>query len=408
MVVSSPISKFIGRRLRAGALLIVLLGLVDVNNAFQPFLKNGHSNIRRGRNNRITKNPSHPTTCFESTAITTPKAENPLGFYKPKAKGSWWEERIPLGGLKVGQQLSGHVVQEHLEGKTGAKLFLECGVGRINGKGESIMVFGMLRMGRSKLSVIKKRAMRLQKKDQIDLFVTRVQQDCGRFEVCLTPEDVKKYQGDAKIPASSLKPNQTVEGTVVKIEPYGVMVDVGANRLGLLHIQKVADLYGTYINKEEGLIKAGLEKGARVRLMVAENEKKRLFLDFTDATKEQSEKDRARLGTTVASRDTAVGEGDDDDDEDDDDEDDYDDDDEQNDIEASSGLKTQAQNDTGMSEEELAAWGQYSSQSETNKADTANREGDDDDEEEEEEDDEDYDDYDEQNDIEDSLGLGTY
>jgi predicted RNA-binding protein with RPS1 domain len=75
-------------------------------------------------------------------------------------------------------------------------------------------------------------------------------------------------------PASLLQPKQELVGTVTRIVPYGVFVDVGANRRGLLHIQKVADLYGHYIDKEQGLEEAGLERGARIRVAVLSNEKK--------------------------------------------------------------------------------------------------------------------------------------
>lgn len=78
----------------------------------------------------------------------------------------------------------------------------------------------------------------------------------------------------------------------MRLEPYGAIVDVGANRHGLLHIQKVADLYGRYINKASGLVEAGMERGARVRLAVSSNQSKRLFLDFTDDVKESAAMER--------------------------------------------------------------------------------------------------------------------
>ncbi len=91
----------------------------------------------------------------------------------------------------------------------------------------------------------------------------------------------------------SMKPGQEVVGTVKKLVPYGALVDIGANRLGLLHIKKVADLYGGYIDKEKGLKEAGLELGTKIKAQIESNEKKRLFLDFTTEVKEEAEKDRA-------------------------------------------------------------------------------------------------------------------
>lgn len=47
----------------------------------------------------------------------------------------------------------------------------------------------------------------------------------------------------------------------------------------------MAELYNRYIDKEKGLIAAGLEQGAKIRLSVASIEKRRLSLDFTPDVK---------------------------------------------------------------------------------------------------------------------------
>ena len=275
-------------------------------------------------------------------------------FWKPKGDRSRWKERIHIRDLKIGQKLTGHVVEEYLDGRTGPKLFFECGVGRTNTAGEWRMVNGMMRLDRSKKSVAQKRVARLRKKDEVDLYVSRIQLGCGRLEVCLEPEDVVKYQLPPKTPVSTLRSGQEVTGKVVRLLPYGALVDVGANRVGLLHIQKVADLYGRYIDKEEGLVKAGLERGAKIRVAVAQNVKRRLSLDFTEDVKEEAAKDQNSGAPSPSST---------------------------------------AQNNVSMSEEELAAWAAYASDSQG--------QSDDDDY-------EDEDDYDEDKNIEDALGLGTY
>ena len=76
---------------------------------------------------------------------------------------------------------------------------------------------------------------------------------------------------------------------MIRVEPYGVLLDVGANRDGLLHIQQVSQFFQRYIDKEEGLKReAGLERGARGVLQVlSNNNKKRLLLDFTKEAKRE-------------------------------------------------------------------------------------------------------------------------
>ncbi len=138
-------------------------------------------------------------------------------------------------------------------------------MGRIDRTGKWQMVSGMLRVAKSysKPKVVKKKIKRYTGKE-VELYVSNIRLDEGRLEVCTSLEGLEdkkkkdKEKGDKIISISSLREGQEVVGTVVDVRPYGVMVNVGANRNGLLHIQKVADLYGRYINREDGLVEAGL------------------------------------------------------------------------------------------------------------------------------------------------------
>lgn len=321
----------------------------------------------------------------------TKTMSEPPCFWKPSwQKGKRWLRRIHLEDLEVGQKLEGTVVQELLYGKTGPKLFFEVGVGRTNSKGKWSIVNAMLRLDRAKESVTKKRAARLRKKEFVDLWVSRVQAECGRLEVCLNEEDVEKYQKQPKTTVSLLRAGMEVTGRIVRILPYGVMVDVGANRLGLLHILKVRELYGRYIDKEKGLVEAGLERGTKVRLCVKAIEKRRLELDFTEDVKSDAE---AELGANKSQKSAPLSEP-----------------------EGSTAERA----DTSMSAEELSEWAAFAEsainpqgipphaeEEQSGKSQDLEEEEDpkDDDY---DEDEGDYDDYDEQRDIEDSLGLGYY
>ena len=209
-----------------------------------------------------------------------------------------WEQRRDLAELSVGEKLLGRKVDgcDLLDGKTGPKVFFECGVGRVDPQGRWHIVNGMLRLGRqgARKSVTAKRVKRLTDK-VVDLYVTRIDTATGKLEVTTSAELAEEAsQGKPKVPASSLNVGTELVGTVVSVEDYGVLVDVGANRLGLLHIQTVADLLGKYIDKARGLALAGLERGAQISVAVSSNEKKRLFLDFTTATKNEAHQQKFR------------------------------------------------------------------------------------------------------------------
>jgi predicted RNA-binding protein with RPS1 domain len=304
-------------------------------------------------NNSNSNNESSPNKCF----------------WKPsKSNTKWWQERKLLEELKVGQELSGcYLVEDLLTGNTGPKLFFECGIGRINPKsGNWSICNGMLRLSREKISVSRKRAARFRKKNNITLYVSRIQKECGRFEVCATLEDVKKYTSiKPKISVTSLKNGQVVTGEVVKLYPYGAIIDIGANRRGLLHITNVARLMNKCIDKEKGLINSGLEKGAKVRLMVESIEKRRLSLDFTDDVKEDARKELEMVAA------------------------------QKNDVSSDDNNK--------IDDDELASWAEFAANQEV-----AQDEDDGDEEDDDDDDDENDDEYDEDGDIESAFGLDSY
>mmetsp|Transcript_3297 Transcript_3297/g.7229 ORF Transcript_3297/g.7229 Transcript_3297/m.7229 type:complete len:398 (+) Transcript_3297:49-1242(+) len=302
-----------------------------------------------------------------------------------------WEQRKNLADLEIGDKLFGRKLdgRDLLEAKTGPKIFFECGVARLDAEGNWHMVNGMLRLGRrgARKSATKKRVARMTDK-AIDLFVSRIDTATGRLEVTTSLEKAEEAAGtgDKKTPASSLKAGDELIGTVVEVRDYGVFVDVGANRLGLLHIQRVADLFDRYIKKAEGLAEAGLERGAQIRVAVVTNEKKRLFLDFTPDVKNEAEtkrKDRQRERDEAAEKKAARRAA------------------EMRDKEEKAKPKASASENgdelSGISADEAAAWAAYGASDDDDVADWAAFAAGDDSSA-----------YDEDDDIEDALGIGSY
>lgn len=342
---------------------------------------------------------SETATDFEVSSSDLP--EYKPSFYKTHLKrrngSEVWKPRKRLEDLEIGEPLEGYLVQEHLEGATGPKIFLEVGIGRYNPKTQKWkIVHAMLRQGHknTKSSVTTKRVARLRKKEVIECYVSRISLGSGQLEVVQNVEEIpRKEDSEKKTSVSSLKPGQELIGTVQKLLPYGAFVDVGANRNGLLHIQKVADLYSSYIDKEKGLQEAGLEHGARIRVQVESNEKKRLFLDFPPSVKEEAEKDRLERENEREKRLKAQQEKR-----------------EANENKSAQATSTITAAATGFASASVASASSSQASKEEEDAWAADYQDNsvEDVDEEADYDDDDYDDYDEDRDIEDALGLGTY
>ena len=382
--------------------LVILLATAPA--AFSPcyaFEPNGSTSIFSTRSNwrrRYAESPSAsasestptPGRVGEDVALssTTPnpaKRQNKCGYFFDGR----WEQRKNLADLKVGDELLGRKLDgsDLLEGKTGPKIFFECGVGRVDTKGNWHMVNGMLRLGKrgARKSATKKRVARMTDK-VIQLFVSCVDTSGGRLEVTTSLEKAEEAtvnEKNKKTPASSLKAGDQLIGTIVEVKNYGVFVDVGANRLGLLHIQKVADLFDRYIERAEGLVDVGLERGAQIKVAVSSNEKKRLFLDFTPDVKDEAEAERGdqrrRRDDAADSETTAT----------------------KREKEENARARDSAQEDddnySDISADEAAAWAAYGAGDDDAEVDdwAAFAAGNDNT-------------YDEDDDIEDALGIGSY
>lgn len=306
------------------------------------------------------------TTAASNDSVSSNKSKSGECYYR-RIDGPW-RPRRELHSLFIGERLFATRLPscDLLEGKTGPKVFLECGVGRKSKGGKWNIVNGMLRIpGKQgmKTSVARKKAKKIPSDSLVEVYVSKLRLYHGSFEVCLSREEALSSYKEKKIPCSSLKPGEKLSGKVIHIKDYGVFVDVGANRNGLIHISKVATAQNRYINKKEGLKSAGLAKGSTVIVIVLSNEKKRLQLDLVTEEEQSPEDDRSDVSTITDLADSE---------------------------EALAWAAYNSDESTeDISTEEADMWAAYAAYENV-----------------EEEEDEDY--YDEDEEIEDALGIGSY
>jgi predicted RNA-binding protein with RPS1 domain len=266
----------------------------------------------------------HLVSDTDNQVVNLEQSQSAVCYYR-RVDGSW-KPRKEIERLFVGERLFAKRLSECdlLDGKTGAKgavgltnytlhscglsnfhlichvacavsshytVFLECGVGKmVDDKGKWRIINGMLRIGTKKMkpSVVQKKLKKLPDDKLFEVYVSKINLEHGSFEVCLKKEDALEARvGKSRFSASRLTPGQVLQGRVKQVTDYGVFVDVGANRNGLIHISKVAVYKDKFINKEEGLKKIGLKRGAGVEVIVLSNEKKRLELDLPPPTSKE-------------------------------------------------------------------------------------------------------------------------
>jgi small subunit ribosomal protein S1 len=71
--------------------------------------------------------------------------------------------------------------------------------------------------------------------DEVQVWVKKVDKQRGRISLTMVPP--------VTVHLKDLEPEMVVEGVVTRIEPYGVFVDIGTGRDGMVHISELADGY---------------------------------------------------------------------------------------------------------------------------------------------------------------------
>lgn len=231
----------------------------------------------------------------EGSNEQTPPPPPPLqlrrqSFYRSPSNRNRWKPRLELDELQIGQALNDAiVVEELLDGRTGPKVFVECGVGRYR-RGTWKIQTAMLRLGspNTKRSAVVKKVARLRKKDHFTVYVSKLLPHSDQLEVSL---DVPSSPGPTAKPKrssiSTLPIGQTLQGTIRRVEDYGLLVDVGANRDALLHVRSIATAIGLYINKATGLRERGYVPGAPILVRVSTRQGKRVFLELDNIEQPQ-------------------------------------------------------------------------------------------------------------------------
>lgn len=88
---------------------------------------------------------------------------------------------------------------------------------------------------------------------QVDAYILRVDREANRIALSLVKPPAVSWD--------DLQEGQQVKGKVVRMEPFGVFVDIGAERPGMIHVSELAS---GYVNAPSDVVKVGDEVNAQI------------------------------------------------------------------------------------------------------------------------------------------------
>lgn len=145
---------------------------------------------------------------------------------------------VSLEGLKPGVQVQGTVKRLELFGA-----FVDIGVGRD----------ALLHISQLNRPNVRNVEDVLKVGDVLDLFILKVDAAAGRIALSMNRP--------VEVDWSDLRAGATVQGKIVRIENYGVFVDFGGERPGMVH---VSELTNGFVRSPSDVVSIGDEVEARV------------------------------------------------------------------------------------------------------------------------------------------------
>jgi small subunit ribosomal protein S1 len=184
---------------------------------------------------------------------------------------------------REGEEITAEVPKAEDAPSPGSILDLEPGM-ELQGTVKSITDFGafvdlgIAQDGLVHISELERRRVKkvtdvVQVGDGVQVWIKKVDKKRGRISLTMVRPVTRRFK--------DLKPDTVVEGVVTRIEPYGVFIDIGTGRDGLVHVSELTE---GYISSPGALVSAGDK--VKVRILKVDRKARKVDLsmkEFTEA-----------------------------------------------------------------------------------------------------------------------------
>jgi ribosomal protein S1 len=126
---------------------------------------------------------------------------------------------------------------------------------------------GMIHISRLARRRVNKVTDKVNPGDKVTVWVENIDPERGRIALTMVEP--------AEVDWNELKAGQIRTGKVVRLEPYGAFVDIGAERPGLLHVREMAD---RYVRHPSEIVNEGQE--VEVRILNVDRRKRQIDLSL--------------------------------------------------------------------------------------------------------------------------------
>ncbi len=174
--------------------------------------------------------------------------------------------------LRVGQERKGVVKRV-----TDFGIFVDIGAGRD----------GLVHVSEISVNRVRKPSDVVQEGQEVTVWIKKLDRERNRISLTMISPDTKTIR--------DLEEGQIVEGTVVKIMPYGAFVDIGVGTNALLHVREMSS---GYVQRPEDVVQVG--ETIQVRIIGLNKRKRRIDVSLKGLREEEEQPEEAQVEEAVA------------------------------------------------------------------------------------------------------------